>query len=106
LQEALEAFNAPPDVLASIQERQRQTETHFEVEAENWDTLMVFLNCSTQWKKQYAGMSGELIVDGLDYPGVKIVIWGMGYRGKKARDIFAGVQTMEYAALPVLNKRK
>jgi hypothetical protein len=30
----------------------------------------------------------------------------MGYRGMEARDIFAGVQTMEYAALPVLNKRK
>jgi hypothetical protein len=67
---------------------------------------MVFLQSSTQWKKDFAGMSGECIFQGLDYPGVSTVIRMMGYRGTEARDIFAGVQTMEYAALPVLNKRK
>lgn len=80
-------------------------ETDFEIERENWDTLLVFLACSTQWRKEFAGMSGELIYHGLDYPATSVVIRMMGHRGQDARDIFAGVQMMEVAALPLLNKR-
>lgn len=50
-------------------------------------------------------MSGELIYHGLDYPGTNVVIRMLGHRGQDARDIFAGVQMMEIAALPLLNKR-
>ncbi|MGI9143227.1 MAG: DUF1799 domain-containing protein [Fluviibacter sp.] len=67
---------------------------------------MVFLVCQTQWRKEFAGMGGELIYHGLDYPGVAVVIRMQGHRGQDAKDIFAGLQTMETAALPLLNKRK
>lgn len=74
------------------------------MEPENWDTLLVFMACQTQWRKEFAGMGGELIYHGLDYPGLSIVIRMQGYRGRAAQDIFEGLQIMESAALPILNR--
>lgn len=51
-------------------------------------------------------MSGELIWQGMDYPGVATVIRMMGHKGQKASEVFADIQIMEAAALPALNKRK
>ncbi len=102
--EALEAFGAPADLFDRIQSQDEEQD--FEIERENWDTLLAFLACSTQWRKEFAGMSGELIYHGLDYPAAAIVVRMMGHRGQDARDIFAGLQTMEVAALPILNKRR
>lgn len=78
---------------------------HIEVEEENWDTLLIFLALGTQWRKQYAGMDGTLVYLGLDYPGLEVVIRMNGFKGKKAREIFDGIQLMESVALPLLNKR-
>jgi Phage related hypothetical protein (DUF1799). len=48
-------------------------------------------------------MSGELRYHGLDYQAAEIVIRRYGYQ-KKADAIFHGLQVMEIAALPILNK--
>ena len=48
-------------------------------------------------------MSGQLIFHGLDYQAAEIVINRYGYQ-KKADTIFQGLQIMETAALPILNK--
>lgn len=66
----------------------------------------MFMACQTQWKREFAGMSGELIWQGLDYPGVAIVIRMHGFRGDRAREVFADLQIMEAAALSALNKRR
>ena len=50
-------------------------------------------------------MSGVLVWHGLDYPGLRTVIWAHGHRGQPAHEVFAQVQSMEAAALAVLNER-
>lgn len=103
--EALAAFGAPDDIQASILEGQQDDDDGtFEVEPENWDALLVFLGCQTQWQREFAGMDGTLIWKGLNYQGVAVVIQMQGHKGQKAQGIFRDVQVMEQAALPILNK--
>lgn len=49
-------------------------------------------------------MSAQMLWHGLDYQGVSVVIAMRGFTGKKAGEIFEGIQVMESAALPILNK--
>lgn len=72
---------------------------------ENWDTWRVWLGCQTQWIHSYQGMEGKHRYEGLNYAGVDVVIRRYGYRGEKAGEIFEGLQWMEAAALPLMNKR-
>lgn len=72
---------------------------------DNWDTWRVWLGCQTQWIRGYLGMEGRQIIEGLDYAGVDVVIRRYGYRGQQADEIFEGLQWMEAAALPLMNKR-
>jgi phosphoribosylpyrophosphate synthetase len=74
------------------------------VEPDNWDSVLVFLACQTQWKREFAGMEATLIWQGLDYQGVSVVIQMQGHKGQKVQGIFKDVQVMEQAALPILNK--
>lgn len=97
---------APQEVIDATLKRERDKDGVFEVEPENWDALMVFLGCQTQWRREFAGMSGELIFQGLDYTGVTVVIRMMGHRGQQARYIFTDLQILEAAALTELNKRR
>jgi hypothetical protein len=69
---------------------------------ENWPSVQVFLACRTQWRRIIAPMTGHMITEGLDYQGVRDVLWAHGHHGDKARDIFADVQIMEYAAIEAL----
>lgn len=71
---------------------------------DNWPAVLVFLACQTQWRREFAGMSGVLVWHGLDYPGLRTVIWAHGHRGQSARAIFEQVQVMEGAAMAILNK--
>lgn len=65
---------------------------------ENWDTLLLFLALATQWR--IGGMGGFL---GLDYSAVESTLRLMGLWRRRA-ELFSGLQVMERAALPVLNK--
>lgn len=67
---------------------------------------MTFLACHTQWKREIPAMSDSILWHGLDYSGVDAAIRLRGFKGKKAQDIFAGLQVMEGAALAILNKPK
>lgn len=49
-------------------------------------------------------MDGTLVWKGLDYSGVEVVIRMHQYKDDEALTIFSGVQVMESAALPILNK--
>jgi CRISPR/Cas system-associated protein Cas7 (RAMP superfamily) len=70
---------------------------------ENWDTLMVFLSLSTQWRREIPAMAGQMLWHGLDYTAVESVLRLMGHWAKR-QEIFESLQIMEAAALPVLNK--
>ena len=66
---------------------------------ENWEALLVFLGCTTQWRAAPAGLAGVIMYFGLDYPAVDVLL-----RGRNGRDaIFADLRVMEAAALPILN---
>lgn len=51
-------------------------------------------------------MAGQVLWHGLDYQNVEVVIRLKGFKGKRAMEIFEGIQVMEAAALPLLNKPK
>lgn len=67
---------------------------------------MVFLACQTQWRKEMPGMGGTWVWHGFRYPDCECVIRNFGFIGAKAKEIFIGLQEMERAALPILNKPK
>jgi hypothetical protein len=98
----LAAWGLPPDAFEGLE----NDEEHCEVWEENWDTVMVFLACQTQWRKEIPAMAGQVLWHGLDYSGVEVVIRLKGFKGKKAEEIFEGIQVMEVAAMPLLNKPK
>lgn len=74
--------------------------------AENWDSVLMFLACSTCWRRDIPPMGGQLIYSGLRYFDCEVVIRNHGHSGKKAHGIFRDLQTLEAAALPILNKSK
>lgn len=77
-------------------------EGHYQVWAENVDTIETFLALQTQWR--LGPMGGYL---GLDYPGVQAALGMRGVR-KPAdrRRMFDDLQAMERAALAVLNAKR
>ena len=77
-----------------------EQDADFIVDEDNWETVMLFCQCATQW--QYGAMGGVI---GLNYPGVKSVMDVMLPR-KRHADVFTGLQLMERAALGVLNAKQ
>ena len=75
----------------------------FSVWPDNWETTQVFLAMDTQWRVVQGGNGVRIM--GIDYAAAWAVINGLVPR--KARpEMFAGLVTMERAALPLLNERK
>lgn len=103
LQDDLAAFGLPQDTF-DTPDGAEQEDAHCTVDADNWPTVMVFLALQTQWRREFAGMSGELVWHGLRYGEAATVISLLGYQSK-ASTIFDGLRIMEAAALPILNKR-
>ncbi len=65
----------------------------FEVHPDNWESLMTFLACETQWRMT-AGF-GIVIWSGLDYAGADVV-----FRRRSVSDaVFADIQIMEREAI-------
>ena len=73
-------------------------EKQFEVWEENWEAAILFLRLSTQWRT--GGFGGFF---GLDYSAVNALF--RIERVKNQRAVFADLQTMEHAAISVLNKK-
>lgn len=82
----------------------RKTETDFEVLADNWDSLLFFLDLRTQWNV-VAGMAGERIT-GLNYQAVESIMRIKQIKQKDKLELFRDLQVMESAALDVMNKAK
>ena len=94
----------PDHVREALLGTEREADPDFQVEEENWQSLIVFLSCQTQWNRDFAGMDATLVWKGLNYPSVETVIRMEGHKGEKAKEIFRDIQVMEAAALPILNK--
>ncbi|BCH58988.1 hypothetical protein RvVAR0630_16120 [Agrobacterium vitis] len=68
------------------------------VAACNWDSLMAFLACDTQWRVVGVGLGGMIWI-GFDYTACDVVF----RRGRYADPVWVDLRVMEEAALPVLN---
>ena len=71
----------------------------FGVDKDNWQTVMTFCQCATQW--HYGAMGG---VTGMDYPGVKVVM-ALTLKPAQHKAVFEGLQIMERAAMAVMNQK-
>lgn len=88
----------PEEQIAQIVAASARPEV-FEVWSDNVATLNVFLSCSSQWR-MLAGYKRNAYL-GLDYPALEVVM--KHHRIKDRAAMFADIQTMEWAALKVLN---
>ena len=95
---------APEEVIEATLKRETESEgPDFELWPENLSIWHCWTGLSTQWRMGFIGMEGRVIYHGLDYQAAEIVIRRYGYQDE-ADEVFQGLQTMEAAALPILNK--
>ena len=98
-QDDLAALGATPAQIAELADAagDEPAEQHFGVWEENWETVLIFLRLSTQWR--YGGMGGAI---GLDYPALESVL--RMRRVKNRGEMLDQLRVMERAALGVMNK--
>ena len=82
-------------------EEQPEEEVDFEVFEENWDIVMMFLRCQTQWNTSFGGVVGlkyeVLLLDG----GLFDL-----YHVSNRQEMLEGLQLMEFVAIQESNKEK
>lgn len=71
----------------------------FQIWPENWNSLIAWLSCETQWR--LSSSSGGNYYLGLDYTAVDVVM----RRLKLEDEVFADLQEMERAALATFAER-
>jgi len=71
----------------------------FEIWHDNLDSLNAYTACKTQWRWMMYGTKAFRL--GLDYPGVKTVLWGL--KVKNPQQVFNDIRVMEAAALAIFN---
>lgn len=69
----------------------------FEVWQDNWEVVLVFMRCQTQWRTTMSGLLG------LDYTAVAWVL--KLYEIEDQRSMLEDLQVMEAAAMQALNNR-
>lgn len=69
----------------------------FEVWQENWEVVLLFMRCQTQWRTTMSGLLG------LDYTAVAWVL--KLYEIEDQRSMLEDLQVMEAAAMQALNNR-
>jgi len=86
-------FGAPQNIVDQIE----QHDDDFEVWEDNFETLNIFLRLQSQWVVSMGG------VVGLNYQSVRYLFKIYGIENEK--QVFEDLQLMEFAALPILNKK-
>lgn len=77
-----------------------EEEPAFDIAEANWESLLFFLACDTQWRV-VLGMAGLLWI-GLDYTACDVI----ARRMQVPDEAFLDLKIMEGAALPELNDRE
>lgn len=86
-------FGAPQDIVDKIE----QHDDDFPIWEENMEVVMLFVRLQSQWVVSMAG------VVGLNYQSVGLLLKIYGIKDEK--QAFEDIQTMEFAALSILNKK-
>lgn len=97
----LEAFGAPDEIVEHA--RRRKSDVDFEVFPDNWQTVAVFLNLSSQWRI-IAGMGGATY-QGIEFASIEPCLRLMGVKVKKWPAIFRSLVVMAGEAAAVINER-
>lgn len=86
----------------ALQSESRREVDLVEIWDVNWPAFVVFRSCATQWRV----IAGPriLIHLGLDYSGVDIAMRRLAPADADQAALFADIQVMESAALPILNE--
>lgn len=100
----LEAFGAPPEVVAEECEREAASDV-CEIHEDNLLVFSTFLALQTQWRIAVGGM-GPAVYLGLDYSAIPVVLDELGVLRKARPTLIGELRTMEYAALPQLNRKR
>ncbi len=87
--EDLNAFGAPPDVVAELIEQQRNED--FEILPDNWPAFEMFLRVQTQWRTTFGGRTG------LDYNALFVML--EIYAVEDRQTMIEQIQVIERAAL-------
>lgn len=95
----LETWGAPEEMIEEAQENKEAETDLFPVHPENWPTVELFMQVQTQWR---VGAMGGIL--GLDYVAIDVFVKYL--RLEVSPDTFAGLQVMERAAVPLLNKKR
>ena len=82
-------------------EEQPEEKEDFEVFDENWDIVMMFLRCQTQWNTTFGGGVG-LKYEGLLLDGGLFDLYHVNNR----QEMLEGLQLMEIVAIKESNKEK
>lgn len=83
----------------TVEPDQITEEEGFEVAEENWESLLFFLSCDTQWRV-VAGFGGCMWI-GLDYTACEIQLRRLNAPEK----VWPDLMRIEAAALPIMNER-
>jgi len=75
----------------------------FEVHRDNWRSVSFFRLLGTQWRLVVLGL-GTTVTLGLDYAGVAAAMRMAAVPRSRQQRLWADLQVMEAAALPVLNR--
>ncbi|WP_291810803.1 DUF1799 domain-containing protein [Limnobacter sp.] len=95
-------MKAPAHVIAKAKESRRPES--FEVWAENWEPVEIFLELGSQWRV-IAGMGG-VMHQGIDMPSLEALFRIRGVPQENQHPIFKDILKMQTAAADVLNRRK
>jgi hypothetical protein len=86
------------------EDEERSAAPEFGVWAENWDAVLLFAACDTQWRVA-AGLGGAQVL-GLDYRGVEVVMRYTAIKRADRAPLFRQLQVMERAAIEAMNGRR
>lgn len=84
---------APPELVEALSNEVGV----FEVEPDNWETVMLFVRVQTQWRHGFNGPTG------LDYQGVEAAMRMAGVAQNV--ELFDGLQIMEFEAIKAFQER-
>ncbi len=65
----------------------------------------VYLGCGTQWVKA-RGLMGGVVWEGLNYPGVEVVMRRYGVPPEQEGEVFAQLQVLEQETVKLRNQQQ
>jgi hypothetical protein len=68
-----------------------------------WD---VYLGCGSQWVKTPIPLGGGVVWEGLNYPGVEVVMRRYGVPQEREAEVFAQLQVLEQETVKLLNQQR